>query len=51
VDKLLGLKENVVMGHLIPAGSGLKKYRNIILASEETSEEKKEEEPQQQEQA
>ena len=39
VDHLLGLKENVVMGHLIPAGSGLKKYRNIILAAEETTEE------------
>ena len=44
VDYLLGLKENVVMGHLIPAGSGLKKYRNVILASDEVVEEKKEEE-------
>ena len=35
VDHLLGLKENVVMGHLIPAGTGIKKYRNIILESEE----------------
>ncbi len=35
VDHLLGLKENVVMGHLIPAGTGLKKYRNIILKAEE----------------
>ena len=35
VDNLIGLKENVVMGHLIPAGTGLKKYRNIILSSEE----------------
>ncbi|MFN3694211.1 MAG: DNA-directed RNA polymerase subunit beta', partial [Ignavibacterium sp.] len=34
-DHLLGLKENIVMGHLIPAGTGLKKYRNIILKSEE----------------
>jgi DNA-directed RNA polymerase subunit beta' len=34
VDKLLGLKENVVMGHLIPAGTGLKKYRNILLKTE-----------------
>ena len=33
VDNLLGLKENVVMGHLIPAGTGLKKYTNIILKS------------------
>lgn len=35
VDNLLGLKENVVMGHLIPAGTGIKKYANIILESEE----------------
>ncbi|MBU0559856.1 MAG: DNA-directed RNA polymerase subunit beta' [Bacteroidetes bacterium] len=35
VDHLNGLKENVVMGHLIPAGTGLKKYLKIILASEE----------------
>ncbi|KAF0150527.1 MAG: DNA-directed RNA polymerase beta' subunit [Ignavibacteria bacterium] len=35
VDNLIGLKENVVMGHLIPAGTGLKKYRNIILTAEE----------------
>jgi DNA-directed RNA polymerase subunit beta' len=35
VDYLIGLKENVVMGHLIPAGTGLKKYKNIILTEEE----------------
>ena len=35
VDHLIGLKENVVMGHLIPAGTGLKKYREIILTAEE----------------
>ncbi len=35
VDYLLGLKENVVMGHLIPAGTGLKKYKNILLSVEE----------------
>ncbi|MEJ5352130.1 MAG: DNA-directed RNA polymerase subunit beta' [Melioribacteraceae bacterium] len=34
-DYLVGLKENVVMGHLIPAGTGLKKYKNIILTAEE----------------
>lgn len=34
-DYLNGLKENIVMGQLIPAGTGLKKYRNIIL--EETT--------------
>jgi DNA-directed RNA polymerase subunit beta' len=43
VDYLLGLKENVVMGHLIPAGTGLKKYRNIILKAEEIVLENKEE--------
>ncbi|MFH0765099.1 MAG: DNA-directed RNA polymerase subunit beta' [Calditrichota bacterium] len=30
-DNLRGLKENVIMGHLIPAGTGLKKYRTIIV--------------------
>jgi len=35
VDRLQGLKENVVMGHLIPAGTGIKKYRNIMLENEE----------------
>ena len=44
VDHLLGLKENVVMGHLIPAGTGLKKYHNIMLKSEEPIEEITEEE-------
>ncbi|MGE5497905.1 MAG: DNA-directed RNA polymerase subunit beta' [Syntrophothermus sp.] len=34
-DHLIGLKENVVMGHLIPAGSGLKKYKKIILKGDE----------------
>jgi DNA-directed RNA polymerase subunit beta' len=29
VDNLLGLKENVIMGRLIPAGSGLRQYRDI----------------------
>jgi DNA-directed RNA polymerase subunit beta' len=45
VDRLLGLKENVVMGHLIPAGTGIKKYRSLMLESEEVevSEEKEEE--------
>ncbi len=30
-DKLLGLKENVIIGKLIPAGTGMKRYRNIEL--------------------
>lgn len=44
VDTLLGLKENVIMGHIIPAGTGLKKYKNIILTEEEKVEESQEEE-------
>ena len=44
IDKLTGLKENVVMGHLIPAGTGLKKYRKIILNTEIAVPEEKEEE-------
>ncbi|MCU7493543.1 MAG: DNA-directed RNA polymerase subunit beta' [Ignavibacteria bacterium] len=39
-DSLIGLKENVVMGHLIPAGTGLKKYKKIILKGEEAEKEK-----------
>ncbi|MDD3643257.1 MAG: DNA-directed RNA polymerase subunit beta', partial [Candidatus Krumholzibacteria bacterium] len=34
VDELQGLKENVVMGHLIPAGTGLHKYSEIRVAHE-----------------
>ena len=32
VDHLEGLKENVICGHLIPAGTGLKDYQDIIVA-------------------
>jgi DNA-directed RNA polymerase subunit beta' len=35
VDHLLGLKENVIMGHLIPAGTGQKRFRNIIVTEKE----------------
>ena len=34
VDYLRGLKENVIMGRLIPAGTGLEHYRNIQLLTE-----------------
>ena len=34
VDYLRGLKENVIMGRLIPAGTGLERYRNIQLLTE-----------------
>ena len=30
-DHLIGLKENVILGKLIPAGTGMKKYRNIAV--------------------
>ncbi len=35
VDPLIGLKENVLIGKLIPAGTGMKRYRNVKLDSEE----------------
>ena len=31
LDKLLGLKENVIIGKLIPAGTGLARYRNVTI--------------------
>jgi DNA-directed RNA polymerase subunit beta' len=34
-DTLEGLKENVIVGHLIPAGTGLKKYRDTVVGSQE----------------
>ena len=36
VDPLIGLKENVLLGKLIPAGTGLKRYRNLNLERPET---------------
>jgi DNA-directed RNA polymerase subunit beta' len=35
VDKLEGLKENVIVGHKIPAGTGLREYEKIIVGSKE----------------
>ena len=35
VDFLQGLKENVIVGHLIPAGTGNRKYQNLIVGSKE----------------
>jgi DNA-directed RNA polymerase subunit beta' len=32
-DDLMGLKENVVVGHKVPAGTGLRKYQSIIVGS------------------
>ena len=34
VDNLHGLKENVIIGHLIPAGTGIRNYRNVKLFDE-----------------
>ena len=31
VDHLVGMKENVIIGQLIPAGTGMKRYRNVKL--------------------
>ena len=35
VDRLLGLKENVIIGKLIPAATGLKQYRDVEIAPSE----------------
>jgi len=35
VDYLNGLKENVIVGHLIPAGTGLREYERLIVGSQE----------------
>jgi len=35
IDSLEGLKENVIVGHKIPAGTGLRKYDNIIVGSKD----------------
>jgi DNA-directed RNA polymerase subunit beta' len=35
VDSLLGLKENVIVGHLIPAGTGVRHYEKIVVGSKE----------------
>ena len=34
IDPLIGLKENVIIGKLIPAGTGMKRYRNIKINTE-----------------
>jgi DNA-directed RNA polymerase subunit beta' len=38
-DHLLGLKENVIVGHLIPAGTGSRKFQKVIVSSKEVVEE------------
>ena len=39
IDPLIGLKENVLIGKLIPAGTGMKKYANIRLDTDVIPEE------------
>ena len=52
VDPLIGLKENVIIGKLIPAGTGMKRYQDVVIDTgieiteeEEAAEETVEEEP------
>ncbi len=42
IDYLMGLKENVIIGHLIPAGTGINRYKSIIVEREEEAEAAKE---------
>ncbi|MEG0250995.1 MAG: DNA-directed RNA polymerase subunit beta' [Christensenellaceae bacterium] len=39
IDPLLGLKENIIIGKLIPAGTGMKRYKNIDVISNVINEE------------
>ena len=39
VDDLIGLKENVIIGKLIPAGTGMQKYQKIHINTEQELEE------------
>jgi DNA-directed RNA polymerase subunit beta' len=38
VDRLEGMKENVICGHLIPAGTGQKEFDKIIVGSKDSIE-------------
>jgi DNA-directed RNA polymerase subunit beta' len=38
-DHLMGLKENVIVGHLIPAGTGIRKFQKMIVANQEALDE------------
>ncbi len=35
-DPLLGLKENVIIGKLVPAGTGMSRYRNVVITSDQS---------------
>jgi len=49
VDELRGLKENVIMGRIIPAGTGMLRYRNTFVKRDEVQEELEVEETEEQE--
>ena len=38
IDPLIGLKENVIIGKLIPAGTGMARYRELTVVDKEASE-------------
>lgn len=44
IDYLRGLKENVIMGRLIPAGTGMEYYRNVEVERDETVDQARERE-------
>ncbi len=41
MDELAGLKENVIVGHLVPAGTGLRKYQDIVVGDQKEFEDRK----------
>lgn len=45
VDNLEGLKENVICGHLIPGGTGLREYKNLVVMTNEAHDMEVEENP------
>jgi DNA-directed RNA polymerase subunit beta' len=42
IDELRGLKENVIVGHLIPAGTGIRRYHDIIVSEKQEKPERTE---------
>jgi DNA-directed RNA polymerase subunit beta' len=45
VDRLVGLKENVIMGRLIPAGTGMNSYNAMVVKVEGSATEESAEKP------
>ena len=45
IDPLIGLKENVIIGKLIPAGTGMNIYKNIKINTEKKEDIKEEQQP------